>query len=283
MHRHSGALASELAEADLVAESSAIDNDDDSLATAPGSMLSRSLASSSRLIASTSRTAAWTACAGQQGAARAFSAAAARRAESSLPGPLPHFAHPNALAPQPLPQSSASASEPSALALLRSQPSHYIVALFMGKRYILAPGDILTVPNLKNTKVGDRLALTRILEVGSRDYTLRASQDRTHPAATAAIASSAQLAANKVPITLRPPMTRVINVDGVPRDWQRHPDSLPYLSQDVVQADMTVIEHTKGKQFTVEKFKKRKGYHRTLRFKLGFTRLRVGDIKLGQA
>ncbi|BGP24542.1 mitochondrial large subunit ribosomal protein L49 [Rhodotorula toruloides] len=283
MHWHSKALASEVAEADLRTRCSPIDDDDDSLSAYPGSMFSRPLASSSRLIASTSRTPACTACAGQQGAARAFSGSAARRADSSLAGPLPHFAHPNALTSQPLPLSAKSASKPSALTLLRSQPSHYIVALFMGRRYILAPGDVLTVPNLKNTKVGDRLALTRILEVGSRDYTLRAGQDRAHPAATAAIATSAQLAANKVPITLRPPMTRVINVDGVPRDWQRHPDSLPYLSQDVVQADMTVIEHTKGKQFTVEKFKKRKGYHRTLRFKLGFTRLRIGDIKLGKA
>lgn len=153
----------------------------------------------------------------------------------------------------------------------------------MGQRYILAPGDVLTVPNLKNTKVGDRLALTRILEVGSRDYTLRAGQDRSHPAAVASPASSARLAANKTPITLRPPMARMTTVDGVPRDWQRHPDSLPYLSPDVVQADMTVIEHTKGKMFEVEKFKRRKGYHRLLRFKLGFTKLRVGDIRLGEA
>lgn len=33
--------------------------------------------------------------------------------------------------------------------------------------------------------------------------------------------------------------------------------------------------------FEVEKFKKRKGYRRLLRFKLGFTKLRIGKIVIG--
>lgn len=33
--------------------------------------------------------------------------------------------------------------------------------------------------------------------------------------------------------------------------------------------------------FEVEKFKKRKGYRRLLRFKLGFTKIRVGKIVIG--
>jgi hypothetical protein len=32
--------------------------------------------------------------------------------------------------------------------------------------------------------------------------------------------------------------------------------------------------------FKVDKFKRRKGYRRSLRSKLGFTKLRVGEIKL---
>ncbi|GAA6050165.1 hypothetical protein JCM3770_000433 [Rhodotorula araucariae] len=235
-----------------------------------------------RTAASSSRWAACAACAARPALGRAFTQAAPRPAPhpDQLPPPLPLHAHPNALRPQPLP--AVSSSEPSALALLASQPSHYIVALFMGRRYLLTPGDILTVPKLKNVPVGSRLALTRILEVGSRDYTLRAGQPASHPAAVVASAVSARLTANKAPVTLRPPMSRAVAVDGIPKDWQRHPDSLPFLASETVQADVTVIEHTKGTMFEVDKFKRRKGYRRTLRSKLGFTKLRVGEIMLGK-
>ncbi|KAL5492608.1 hypothetical protein ACEPAI_4055 [Sanghuangporus weigelae] len=76
-----------------------------------------------------------------------------------------------------VPQSTVSLPLPSstlgALDRLRAQPSHYVVASLMGKRYLLAPRDILTVPRLKTARVGDRLFLTHIHEVGSRDFTLR--------------------------------------------------------------------------------------------------------------
>ncbi|KAL8283752.1 hypothetical protein RQP46_005547 [Phenoliferia psychrophenolica] len=171
-------------------------------------------------------------------------------------------------------------STPSPLALIASQPSQYISALLLGRRYLLTPNDILTVPKLKGVKPGDVLALTRILEVGSRDYTLRASApaDASHTAS----AVSAALAANRLPL-LTPALSRTVVRDGIPRDWQRHPDSLPALGEDVVMGSLVVLEHTKGKMFEVEKFKRRKGYRRTLRSKLGFTKLRVGDIVFGEA
>jgi len=64
-------------------------------------------------------------------------------------------------------------SADSALQLIRSQPSQYVVATFAGKKYILAPRDVLTVPRLRDVKVGDVLLLDKIHELGSRDYTLR--------------------------------------------------------------------------------------------------------------
>jgi len=64
-------------------------------------------------------------------------------------------------------------STASALQLIRSQPSQYIVASFAGRKYILTPRDILTVPHLRDVKVGDVLALDEIHELGSREYTLR--------------------------------------------------------------------------------------------------------------
>lgn len=105
---------------------------------------------------------------------------------------------------------------------------------------------------MKNVRPGDRIQLTRILEVGSRDYTLRA-------AATAAASSATTTTPTTAPLMARQPR---LDENGVLRDWQRHPDSLPYLNSDVVNAELTVLEHTKGKMFQVEKFKRRKGYRR---------------------
>lgn len=47
----------------------------------------------------------------------------------------------------------------------------------MGQRYLLAPRDLLTIPRLKSARVGDRLSLSHIHEVGSRDYTLRGEEN----------------------------------------------------------------------------------------------------------
>ncbi|KAF5316428.1 hypothetical protein D9619_006323 [Psilocybe cf. subviscida] len=64
-------------------------------------------------------------------------------------------------------------STTTALQLIRSQPSQYVVAAFAGRNYILAPRDLLTVPHLRDVKVGDVLVLDQIHELGSREYTLR--------------------------------------------------------------------------------------------------------------
>jgi large subunit ribosomal protein L21 len=61
----------------------------------------------------------------------------------------------------------------SAIHLIRSQPSQYVVAALAGRKYLLAPGDVLTVPHMKNVNVGDMLSLSEIHELGSREYTLR--------------------------------------------------------------------------------------------------------------
>ncbi|KAF5383592.1 hypothetical protein D9615_003572 [Tricholomella constricta] len=64
-------------------------------------------------------------------------------------------------------------STTAALELIRSQPSQYVVASFVGRKYILTPRDVLTVPRLRDVKVGDVLTLDEIHELGSREYTLR--------------------------------------------------------------------------------------------------------------
>ena len=66
-------------------------------------------------------------------------------------------------------------SATSALALIRSQPSQYAVTAVAGRKYLLAPRDLLTVPRLNDVAVGDILELDNVHELGSREYTLRGS------------------------------------------------------------------------------------------------------------
>lgn len=61
----------------------------------------------------------------------------------------------------------------SALTLIRSQPSHYIIASLHRRRYLLTARDLLTVPHLRGANVGDVINLSKIHELGSRDYTLQ--------------------------------------------------------------------------------------------------------------
>ncbi|RPD64362.1 hypothetical protein L226DRAFT_611905 [Lentinus tigrinus ALCF2SS1-7] len=68
----------------------------------------------------------------------------------------------------PLPSTTTNA-----LSLIRSQPSQYVVASLAGRKYLLTPRDLLTVPRLKDVKVGDVLKLSDIHEIGSREFTVR--------------------------------------------------------------------------------------------------------------
>lgn len=64
-------------------------------------------------------------------------------------------------------------STTAALDLIRSQPSHYVIATFAGRKYLIAPRDLLTVPRLRDVNVGDIVTLDQIHELGSREYTIR--------------------------------------------------------------------------------------------------------------
>ncbi|KAF8605831.1 hypothetical protein BDV93DRAFT_506462 [Ceratobasidium sp. AG-I] len=64
---------------------------------------------------------------------------------------------------------------PSALSLIKSQPSHYAVATVAGRKYLLAPRDVLTVPRLRDVRPGDSLHLDAVHEFGSREYAVRGS------------------------------------------------------------------------------------------------------------
>ncbi|KAM5532383.1 hypothetical protein V8D89_013977 [Ganoderma adspersum] len=91
---------------------------------------------------------------------------------ASLLRPTLRAAATRALHTQTVPPPSAA---PNALSLIRAQPSQYIIASLAGRKYLLTPRDLLTVPRLKDVKVGDVLKLSDIHEIGSREYTLRGS------------------------------------------------------------------------------------------------------------
>jgi large subunit ribosomal protein L21 len=104
-----------------------------------------------------------------------------------------------------------------------------VVANFLGRRYILAPRDLLTVPRIRDAAVGDVLKLSSVHEVGSRQYTLRGN---------------------------------------------------PELPAGTVNVLATVVEHTKGRMERIIKFKRRKGYKKTIEHKQTYTRLRIGPIEI---
>jgi large subunit ribosomal protein L21 len=97
---------------------------------------------------------------------------------------------------------------------------------------------------------GTLLGLNRILEVGSREYILRApdaKKDSLH-----------------------------LGAGGAALEGER-----PVLPSDVVKCNLTVLEHTKSPMERKLLKKRRKGYKKTIQHKQGWTRLRVGDIYIG--
>lgn len=111
---------------------------------------------------------------------------------------------------------------------------------------------MLTVPTIKpKLAPGTVLALTRMLEVGSRDFAIRSP------------------AADGRELRKQLPM-------GVVGDF-------PTIPPDVARCTLTVLENTKSPLTRTTLKKRRKGYKKTIENKQGWTRLRVGDIVLGDA
>jgi large subunit ribosomal protein L21 len=111
---------------------------------------------------------------------------------------------------------------------------------------------VLTLPTLKPAQApGTSLQLTRILEVGSREFAIRSEAARGKE--------------------LRKEMPNVPGVDA----------SFETIPPHVARCELTVLEHTKSPLTRTVLTKRRKGYRKTIQNKQGWTRLRVGDIILG--
>ncbi|WVO15462.1 hypothetical protein L204_103120 [Cryptococcus depauperatus] len=178
-----------------------------------------------------------------------------RSLQTSSPLPPPTASLPPLL-PADTPATVPSTT-PAALSLINSQSTsstgRYIIARLHSRNYLLHPKDILTLPTLKPVQApGTILNLTKILEVGSRDYAIRS------PAAQAK--------------ELKREM-----------DWkEKKVVEFPTIPPQVVRCEVTVLEHTRSPMEKLLKKKRRKGYKKTIQHKQGWTRLRVGDIELGQ-
>ncbi|UZJ51083.1 hypothetical protein CBS101457_000403 [Exobasidium rhododendri] len=191
----------------------------------------------------------------------------------------------------------------SALALLKSQPTHYVVASIAGRTLILHSRDVLTIPRLNDVEIGDVLELDRIHEIGSRDYTLRAqdSMSTRSRGAVALMRRSVKSHESTLVERLRqvaieeqiesPTLDAIMNAAGEVKESQSwgarlKPSGLGHvgavLNQNTVRVRCTVVEHTKGKMEYIVKKKRRKGYKRTIQHKQAYTRLRVEGIQLGQ-
>jgi large subunit ribosomal protein L21 len=160
-----------------------------------------------------------------------------------------------ALLPASAPRASPS-STAEALSLIRSQTTAstgiYCLARLHSRTYLLHPRDILTLPTLKPAAApGSTLQLTRILEVGSREFAIRS------PAANGK--------------ELRKDLPKLPGVDA----------SFETIPAHIASCQLTVLEHTKSPLTRTILKKRRKGYRKTIQNKQGWTRLRVGDIVLG--
>lgn len=210
--------------------------------------------------------------------------------------------------------SSAAATLPStiestqsALSLLRSQATHYVVASIAGRTLVLHARDVVTLPRLNDVEIGDVIELDRIHEVGSRDYTLRAqstmnARNRGPAALTRTSTNSHQRHLLEVlqEAIINPLLPQVSSTSPIlepfidskgnvkeSQSWAARlkPGGLAHvgsvLDKSTVRVRCTVVEHTKGRMEFIVKKKRRKGYKKTIKHKQTYTRLRVEGIQLG--
>lgn len=176
-------------------------------------------------------------------------------------------------------------SHREAIALLRKQPLHYVVASMVGKTLLLHERDLFSVPRINDVQVGDVLELDRIHEVGSRDFTLRAQDSlNTRSRGTLALERRSTPFSN-VPENVQLPSDDTYLPESDSWAARLRPGGLAHkgalLSKDVVRVRCTVVEHTKGPMELIVKKKRRKGYRRTIRHKQTYSRLRVEALQIG--
>lgn len=139
------------------------------------------------------------------------------------------------------------------------------------------------------------LELDRIHEVGSRDYTLRA-QDPMGGRERVAADMAKRRRVEGGPQSVASRLAAAAAAEGsqeplrLSSSWTTQhllPAGLAHagavLSPQTVRARAVVVEHTKGALEKIVKFKRRKGYKKTIQHKQGYTRIRLEAVRLGEA
>ena len=170
-----------------------------------------------------------------------------------------------------------------------------MVASISGRTFVLSNSDLVTLPRIRDVKLGDVLELDLVHEVGSRDYTLRA-QDPAHGARNPeggrfplALVRNSEENTHSVRVATENlyKMTDPASIVPFSQSWAAKliPSGLAHvgaaLSRDIVRVQCVVVEHTKGPMERIEKFKRRKGYDKVITHKQPYTRVRVDSITLG--
>ena len=200
-----------------------------------------------------------------------------------------------------LPSQGEVSSSAQALTLLKSQPSHYAVASITGRTYLVAKGDLVTVPRLRDVQVGDVLVLDKVHEIGSRDYTLRAQDTLNTRRISAAIGLPSSPASPTVVHGVSPAVapqarrlfTRLTTDENersallpLANTWSSRllPNGLAHIGASLpastVKVTAVVTENTKGALERIVKKKRRKGYKKTVQHKQPYTRLRIEEIHI---
>ncbi|KAI9628901.1 hypothetical protein KEM48_011295 [Puccinia striiformis f. sp. tritici PST-130] len=126
--------------------------------------------------------------------------------------------------------------------------------------------DQVTVPHIKDLKVGDLIKLTRITEVGSRNFTLRAVGNGTVGHANERLTHQPHPKLWKE----KPRNSAWIpaNSSGRPGRSASNLRFRTISTRNSFMPSAIVVEHTRGKMITVIKKKRRKGYRETIRITL---------------
>ncbi|KAI9819466.1 MAG: hypothetical protein M1827_006914 [Pycnora praestabilis] len=159
------------------------------------------------------------------------------------------------------------------LPLLKAQSSHFITAHIHARPYLLTPGDSVRLPFLMHGVVpGDILRLNRASNIGSRDYTLKASGGDSSliqvPSPTTPTSSPSSLA----PATTSSNPTQGIHQVGSSRS--------KYLDERLFECRARVMGVESEPMRIMKKKKRRQRRTKTVHSKLKFTVLKLIELRV---
>lgn len=168
---------------------------------------------------------------------------------------------------------------------MQSQGPHYITAHIHGNPYLLTQGDTVRLPfYMHGVEPGDVIRLNRAVNLGSRDYTLKA------PAAEPQLKSPTK---RTVP-TLDPTTgslastSRVMPSEGLETSPEDVPHFIPHIAKgkfsyidDRLYECRAVVMGVESEPLrTKEKTKRRQRHTRTVKSKHRFTIIRIKEVRI---